>query len=179
MWSFIKAARLALARMTARPVAVAAIGLFAATTAASSQPVEYVKVCSLYGAGYFYIPGTDTCTYAPQTVENQFGLARLNTLSATGTAMAAALVAPYLPTGTNFAVSPHWAAFDGQHAIGFSGLMRLSGNFVLSGGFSLGLDRGSLTSLSNRTQTQYGTAVPEQSWSEIRGLGRAGFMYAW
>jgi hypothetical protein len=23
--------------------------------------VEYVKVCSLYGAGFFYIPGTDTC----------------------------------------------------------------------------------------------------------------------
>ncbi|MBN8981067.1 MAG: outer membrane beta-barrel protein [Rhizobiales bacterium] len=23
-------------------------------------PVEYVKVCSLYGAGFFYIPGTDT-----------------------------------------------------------------------------------------------------------------------
>jgi hypothetical protein len=28
---------------------------------ASAKPVEYVKVCSLYGAGYFYIPGTDTC----------------------------------------------------------------------------------------------------------------------
>src|SRR6516165_6234108 len=23
--------------------------------------VEYVKVCSLYGAGFYYIPGTDTC----------------------------------------------------------------------------------------------------------------------
>ncbi len=26
-----------------------------------AKPVEYVKVCSLYGAGFFYIPGTDTC----------------------------------------------------------------------------------------------------------------------
>src|SRR6202023_1431147 len=26
-----------------------------------AAPVEYVKVCSLYGAGFFYIPGTDTC----------------------------------------------------------------------------------------------------------------------
>jgi hypothetical protein len=25
------------------------------------DPVEYVKVCSLYGAGFFYIPGTDIC----------------------------------------------------------------------------------------------------------------------
>jgi hypothetical protein len=24
-------------------------------------PVEYVKVCSLYGAGYYYMPGTDIC----------------------------------------------------------------------------------------------------------------------
>ena len=24
-------------------------------------PVEYVKVCSIYGAGFWYIPGTDTC----------------------------------------------------------------------------------------------------------------------
>ncbi|MBM6594337.1 porin [Microvirga pudoricolor] len=26
-----------------------------------AAPVEYVKVCSTYGAGFFYIPGTDTC----------------------------------------------------------------------------------------------------------------------
>lgn len=24
-------------------------------------PVEYVRICSAYGAGFFYIPGTDTC----------------------------------------------------------------------------------------------------------------------
>ena len=27
----------------------------------ASAAVEYVKVCSLYGAGFFYVPGTDTC----------------------------------------------------------------------------------------------------------------------
>src|SRR4051812_38740469 len=26
-----------------------------------AKPVEYVKVCSLYGAGFYYIPGTDIC----------------------------------------------------------------------------------------------------------------------
>ena len=25
------------------------------------QPLQYVKICSLYGAGFYYIPGTDTC----------------------------------------------------------------------------------------------------------------------
>jgi hypothetical protein len=29
--------------------------------AASAQPVEYVKVCSLYGPDFFYLPGTDIC----------------------------------------------------------------------------------------------------------------------
>jgi hypothetical protein len=27
----------------------------------AAQPIEYVKICSIYGAGFFYIPGTDTC----------------------------------------------------------------------------------------------------------------------
>jgi len=26
-----------------------------------SAPVEYVRICDAYGAGFFYIPGTDTC----------------------------------------------------------------------------------------------------------------------
>src|SRR4051794_2592913 len=26
-----------------------------------AAPVEYVRVCSAYGAGFFYIPGTETC----------------------------------------------------------------------------------------------------------------------
>lgn len=26
-----------------------------------AEPMEYVKVCDMYGAGYFYIPGTETC----------------------------------------------------------------------------------------------------------------------
>jgi hypothetical protein len=39
---------------------------FAAAQAADlpskkSAPVEYVKVCSAYGSGFFFIPGTDTC----------------------------------------------------------------------------------------------------------------------
>lgn len=31
------------------------------TGAANAKPVEYVKVCSLYGAGFYYLPGSDTC----------------------------------------------------------------------------------------------------------------------
>ena len=44
-----------------------------------AAPVEYVRVCSAYGAGFFYIPGTDTClrvggrVRAEYTVGSRFG----------------------------------------------------------------------------------------------------------
>src|SRR4051794_24070219 len=44
-----------------------AAGLFAMSGAQAAdlplkaKAVEYVRICSLYGAGFFYIPGTDTC----------------------------------------------------------------------------------------------------------------------
>src|SRR5690606_15098875 len=42
---------------------VAATGAKAADAIviAEPEPVEYVRVCDAYGAGFFYIPGTETC----------------------------------------------------------------------------------------------------------------------
>jgi hypothetical protein len=40
---------------------VALSGAQAADLPLKAKAVEYVKVCSLYGAGFYYIPGTDTC----------------------------------------------------------------------------------------------------------------------
>src|SRR5882762_7650507 len=40
---------------------IASSGLQAADLPSKANAVEYVKVCSLYGAGFWYIPGTDTC----------------------------------------------------------------------------------------------------------------------
>src|SRR5205085_1776471 len=36
-------------------------GAQAADLPVKAKPVEYVKVCTLYGPGFYYIPGTDTC----------------------------------------------------------------------------------------------------------------------
>src|SRR5689334_11352328 len=36
-------------------------GTQAADLPVKAKPVEYVKICSLYGEGFYYIPGTDTC----------------------------------------------------------------------------------------------------------------------
>jgi hypothetical protein len=40
---------------------VALSGAQAADLPVKAKAVEYVRICSLYGAGFFYIPGTDTC----------------------------------------------------------------------------------------------------------------------
>jgi hypothetical protein len=40
---------------------VAVAGAQAADLPVKAKPVEYVKICSLYGVGFYYIPGTDTC----------------------------------------------------------------------------------------------------------------------
>jgi len=40
---------------------VATAGAQAADLPVKAKAVEYVKICSLYGVGFYYIPGTDTC----------------------------------------------------------------------------------------------------------------------
>jgi hypothetical protein len=40
---------------------VAASAAQAADMPLKAKPVQYVKICTLYGDGYYYIPGTDTC----------------------------------------------------------------------------------------------------------------------
>ena len=40
---------------------VAVAGAQAADMPVKAAPVQYVKICTLYGDGFYYIPGTDTC----------------------------------------------------------------------------------------------------------------------
>src|SRR5215470_17647139 len=40
---------------------VATSGAQAADLPVKAKAVQYVKICSLYGVGFYYIPGTDTC----------------------------------------------------------------------------------------------------------------------
>jgi len=40
---------------------VAIAGAQAADLPVKAKAVQYVKICSLYGAGFYYIPGTETC----------------------------------------------------------------------------------------------------------------------
>jgi hypothetical protein len=40
---------------------IATSGALAADLPVKAKAIEYVKICSPYGAGFFFIPGTDTC----------------------------------------------------------------------------------------------------------------------
>ncbi|MCP3380331.1 porin [Bradyrhizobium sp. CCGUVB4N] len=40
---------------------IAVSGAQAADLPVKAKAIEYVKICSLYGAGFYYVPGTDTC----------------------------------------------------------------------------------------------------------------------
>src|SRR4051812_49535960 len=46
---------------TAAGLLVAVAGAQAADMPVKAAPVQYVKICTLYGDGFYYIPGTDTC----------------------------------------------------------------------------------------------------------------------
>src|SRR5690606_14517995 len=42
-------------------VAVSGARAADAIVVAEPEPAEYVRICDVYGAGYYYIPGTETC----------------------------------------------------------------------------------------------------------------------
>jgi opacity protein-like surface antigen len=46
---------------------------------ADPEPVEYVRVCDVYGAGFFYIPGTETCLAISGFARYQIGATANNT----------------------------------------------------------------------------------------------------
>jgi len=52
---------------------VAVAGAQAADLPVKAKPVEYVKICTLYGEGFYYIPGSDTCIKLGGYVRGDYG----------------------------------------------------------------------------------------------------------
>ena len=52
-----------------------------AVVVAEPEPAEYVKICDVYGAGYFYIPGT-TCLRIGGYVRYDIGVSDASSLMA-------------------------------------------------------------------------------------------------
>jgi hypothetical protein len=60
---------------------LAVTGAQAADLPVKAKPVEYVKICSLYGVGFYYIPGTDMCIKVGGYVRSQAEWGSVNGLS--------------------------------------------------------------------------------------------------
>ena len=60
---------------------VAVAGAQAADLPVKAKPVEYVKVCSLYGAGYYYMPGSDICIKVGGYVRFQYNVGQGSSIS--------------------------------------------------------------------------------------------------
>jgi hypothetical protein len=149
----IRHSRLVVLTLLAFAVTVAA--WVASDRPAKAGPAEYVKICDAYGAGYFYIPGSDICQNANAIPQAQSAISGFATTAYQGIAISSAIVAPFMPSTANYAVSAHLATFYGQEALGVGGLARAGNtNFFLSGGIGIATAGGS-------------------------PVGRAGFMYAW
>jgi Porin subfamily len=52
---------------------VAVTGAQAADLPVKAKPVEYVRICSLYGEGFYYIPGSDICLKIGGYVQADYG----------------------------------------------------------------------------------------------------------
>ncbi|MGO9674030.1 MAG: porin [Methylocella sp.] len=90
-----------------------------------AAPIEYVRICDAYGAGFFYIPGTDTCLkvggLAMTEVRSYDASYSMSPIGATGAgAFSAAVVNPYAPLApvraTGGATSFGYIPTTGQYA---------------------------------------------------------------
>ena len=126
-----------------------------------AAPVEYVRVCDAYGAGYFYIPGTDTCvnvntgqtkketeaglvngvTQQQQQILDNEEQIRRNT---EGVAMSFALPNATIDPGKSFGAAVNIGAFDGAVAVGIGGAIRATDGLTINGALGYGLGEGTL-----------------------------------
>ena len=132
----------------------AVIGGLAAAQAADlpsrkSAPAQYVKICDAYGAGFFYIPGTDTCLKVGGYVRAEYGYSQPKNSISIPSWKASTAFAGLLPTAAG------------------SSTLRIPSGVMDSTGF---LGRGRIE-LDARTQTAWGTA---RTFISMRASGNSG-----
>jgi hypothetical protein len=70
---------------SAAAVTMAAGSAFAADLPSrKAAPVAYVKICDVYGRGFYYIPGTNTCLKVGGRVRVEYGWRRAQHVSTDG-----------------------------------------------------------------------------------------------
>lgn len=117
---------------------------------ALAAPVEYVRVCTAYGANYYYSPGTDTCINANTGETRRLtedGVIAGKTALASkvddidsrvqrafeGASVASALTSPDLVQGEHFGVRVNWGNAGQSNAMGVTGAAVLGEGFMPGG----------------------------------------------
>ncbi|MBN8967272.1 MAG: porin [Rhizobiales bacterium] len=134
---------------------VAIGGAQAADLPVKAKAVEYVKVCSLYGAGFFYIPGTDTCIKLGGYVRADYNFNGANTDAAflngaggqhslynnANQTRSRIMLQVDTRTATEYGVVRTFASFGPQWSTGdalAAGGMRVEAAFIQFAGFTFG-----------------------------------------
>src|SRR5271170_4404449 len=84
----------------------------AADAPAAVAPVEYVKVCSMYGAGFWSVPGTDTCMKIGAFARAVYGVGVGSALIPIGTG-------PDAGAGRNDRTDTSFSTFEGAGVVSF------------------------------------------------------------
>ncbi|MDX8433602.1 porin [Mesorhizobium abyssinicae] len=117
---------------------------------ALAAPVEYVRVCSLYGARYYYSPGTDTCINADtgetrRVTEDGVVVGKTALASKVddidgrvagafeSASVASALTSPDFVQGEHFGVRVNWGNAGQANAMGVTGAAVLGEGFLPGG----------------------------------------------
>jgi hypothetical protein len=126
-------------------VPVLGLALAALGAPAPASAVEYVKICSAGGDGYFYIPGSPICinaetgtTYDPATgkyTENRFDLAFQ------GAAIAMAMPTPVIDFGKRFAIAGNVSNYEGNQGLALAGAFKATDGLSFSAAVGIGLNQ--------------------------------------
>ena len=118
---------------------------------AEPEPVEYVRVCDVYGAGFFYIPGTETCLGISGYVFHQVGATSWD----------------------NAGDSPSWSGATGTRADRFTNWTRARVNFDARSETQYGTLRSYVRVQADFIESNYsadGNGVFDQAWLSLGGF---------
>jgi hypothetical protein len=156
---------------------------------ANAQPVEYTRVCTAFGSGYFYSPGTETCIRSNtgdtrKERDNDFplygrtGPADHLDEARAGAAAAASLPRTFIDTGDAYAVSGG-AGGVSRSVSGSGGRTDHAG----TGGLGAALRYDEHLTFSGALAGTTGSFTPGSSpasaSSSGAAAGRGGFNYSW
>jgi hypothetical protein len=133
-----------------------------------ASPVEYVRVCNSYGAGFFYIPGSDTCMRLSGRVRGEYRYNQRFTRAEDVTGMRArARLNVDTRTQTEYGVLRTYARYELTADTGANGSAGVSTNQTKSLLEKAFIQFAGIT--AGRAQSLYDFYADEYNWQDLRG----------